>query len=178
MSTDDLADILATDDLADELADDHGGLFRLVPDEPARIEAERRAVALARRRRRVETRRAKSDAALRACLPPRPEPGVSYHVMSSGDVDAIEQAAAQHPGEDGEVTLVWYASDEDFASLPGRDPRLWRPHQSALAEVAFTSGARLVVFDRAAYEAWRAEHGRADSEQLRAEWAARQPSTT
>jgi len=75
------------------LADDHGGLFRLEPDEIERQEESKRAQAVARRRRRIETRRAKSEAALAEALPAAPEPGVSYHVISHGDVDSLSYLA-------------------------------------------------------------------------------------
>jgi len=88
-------------------------------------------------------------------------------------LDMIEQAERAHGIPAERITLVWYRSAEDFASAPGRGPDariLWRPHQSAVAAVAVSEGARLVPFDAVAYRAWLA--GRPDSDAMRAEWAA------
>lgn len=48
-----------------------------------------KASAVARKASRIETRRARSEAALSDILPARLQPGTSYHVLSSGDVDAL-----------------------------------------------------------------------------------------
>jgi len=48
-----------------------------------------KASAVARKTSRIETRRARSEAALSDILPARLQPGTSYHVLSSGDVDAL-----------------------------------------------------------------------------------------
>jgi hypothetical protein len=74
--------------------------------------------------------------------------------------------------QDVSVSLVWYASLDDWATLPGREPALWRPHQSVCAAVLaeFPGRLHLVRFDAPAYSAWLA--GREDSEIMRGYWAA------
>ncbi|MHB0925085.1 MAG: Aca2/YdiL-like domain-containing protein [Gallionellaceae bacterium] len=68
-----------------------------------------------------------------------------------------------------DIVLVWYDTVDDWASLAGREPILWRPQCSVIAE-AVTLGARLVEFDSADYAQWLGK--RADSEQMRGAWAA------
>ena len=68
------------------------------------------------------------------------------------------------------LALCWYASLDDWASLPGREPILWRPHCSVLAEIVGEHDtARLVPFDGPAYRTWLAS--RTDSEKMRGAWA-------
>lgn len=84
--------------------------------------------------------------------------------------------AARHQVQDAPaeavVALIWYATLDDWASLPGREPALWRPQQSAVAALsAELSGlVVLVPFDGLAYAAWLA--GRPDNETARSQWAA------
>ncbi|CAB4139712.1 Protein of unknown function DUF1870 [uncultured Caudovirales phage] len=69
------------------------------------------------------------------------------------------------------ISLVWYASINDWETLPGREAHLWRPHQSVCAAVfaEFPGQLRFVRFDAPAYSVWLA--GRKDSELLRGQWA-------
>lgn len=66
------------------------------------------------------------------------------------------------------VVLVWYEGMYDWASLPGREPVLWRPQCSVVAEGA-AMGAHLVKFDGVAYAKWLGK--RKDSESMRSAWA-------
>lgn len=69
-----------------------------------------------------------------------------------------------------ELALIWYATLNDWTSMAGREPELWRPHCSVVAELAARHGAQLVTFDGPAYAAWLGR--RVDSEILRGAWAA------
>ena len=82
---------------------------------------------------------------------------------------AIRQISA---APDAAITLLWYSSLDDWATLPGRDPALWRPQQSACAAVfsEIFGRAHLVQFDAPAYSSWLS--GRDDSESTRSQWAA------
>lgn len=88
-------------------------------------------------------------------------------------IDAAIKQIAAAPAESG-VTLLWYDSLDDWATLPGREPVLWRPQQSVLAALLgeFPSRVALVGFDAPAYAAWLA--GRPDGEAMRSQWAAAQ----
>ncbi len=83
---------------------------------------------------------------------------------------AVKQVSAAPTG--ASLSLIWYESLDDWATLPGREPTLWRPQQSACAAVfsMFPGRLRLVRFDGPAYSAWLA--GREDSETMRGQWAA------
>ena len=61
--------------------------------------------------------------------------------------------------------IVYYEKMIDWSG----EPVLWRPHQSACAEL-HSHGVELVLFDSANYHQWLA--GRDDSESLRGAWAA------
>lgn len=82
---------------------------------------------------------------------------------------AVKQIASAPFGSD--IALVWYDSLDDWASLPGREPVLWRPQQSVCAALLaeFPGRLRLVNFNVPAYSAWLA--GREDSETKRSQWA-------
>lgn len=82
--------------------------------------------------------------------------------------DRIEALLADR----GEAALVWYPSIDDWLTLPGREPVMWRPQQSVCAALLaeFTGCVTLVAFDGRDYAAWLA--GRADNEAMRAQWAA------
>lgn len=75
----------------------------------------------------------------------------------------------QQYGDAAEIKLCWYATLDDWASLNGREPILWRPQCSVLAE-AIAIGAKLVEFDSVIYAGWLGT--RADSESMRGAWAA------
>lgn len=84
-------------------------------------------------------------------------------------------ASIDEAPEDAEVAQMWYATIEDWMTLPDREPTLWRPQQSVVAALAgeFGEQVRLVPFDGPAYAAWLGQ--RRDSEPLRGAWAAEQP---
>lgn len=82
---------------------------------------------------------------------------------------AISDAQADHAELD--LVMVWYETLDDWATLDGREPVLWRPQCSVVAE-AVAMGARLVEFDSVSYTKWLGK--RLDSEQMRGAWAAEQ----
>lgn len=86
-------------------------------------------------------------------------------------IDATVKQISAAPKE-ASIALIWYESLDDWATLPGREPTLWRPQQSVCAAVfaEFPGRLRLVRFDVQAYSAWLA--GRKDSETMRGQWAA------
>lgn len=86
-------------------------------------------------------------------------------------IDATVKQISAAPME-ASIALIWYESLDDWATLPGREPALWRPQQSVCAAVfaEFPGRLRLVRFDVPAYSAWLA--GRNDSETMRGQWAA------
>lgn len=85
---------------------------------------------------------------------------------------AIADLRRQH-GEPASVGLVWYRSVEDWMTLADHEPAQWRPHCSAVAQVAaIEMGVDLVPFDGPAYRAWLGR--RADGSGMRARWAAEQ----
>lgn len=75
-------------------------------------------------------------------------------------------------GHDADFVLIWYQTLDDWLTLSDREPILWRPQCSVVAELAARSGSRLVAFDSNAYAAWL--ENRKDSEAMRAAWAAGQ----
>jgi hypothetical protein len=85
-------------------------------------------------------------------------------------IDTILEAVdnnIERLGEPESIPLVWYANMHDWDG----GPILWRPHQSACAElVSINNLVRLVPFDSPAYAAWLGN--RADSSPQRAAWAA------
>jgi hypothetical protein len=83
---------------------------------------------------------------------------------------AISHAHGTH-GDELDVVLLWHESLDDWLTLDGRDPILWRPQCSVVAE-AVALGARLVQFDSMSYAKWLGK--RKDSEQMRSQWAAGQ----
>lgn len=83
--------------------------------------------------------------------------------------ESMTAIQARH-GPPESVRLVWYQTADDFATVAGFDPLLWRPHCSVVAELAATTSAELVTFDAPAYAAWLGK--RKDSEALRGAWAA------
>lgn len=86
-------------------------------------------------------------------------------------IDATVKQIRAAPME-ASIALIWYESLDDWATLPGREPALWRPQQSVCAAVLaeFPGRLHLVRFDVPAYSAWLA--GRNDSETMRGQWAA------
>ncbi len=86
-------------------------------------------------------------------------------------IDATVKQISAAPKE-ASIALIWYDSLDDWATLPGREPALWRPQQSVCAAVLaeFPGRLRLVRFDAPAYSAWLT--GRQDSETMRGQWAA------
>lgn len=86
-------------------------------------------------------------------------------------IDATVKQIAAAPKE-AAIALIWYDSLDDWATLPGREPALWRPQQSVCAAVLaeFPGRLCLVQFNPPAYSAWLA--GQQDSETMRGQWAA------
>lgn len=82
----------------------------------------------------------------------------------------IDMIKAEH-GEPESVRLTYYATLEDWMTQQDADPISWRPHCSAMAEVA-SNGAILIRFDAVEYQAWL--NGRKDDQSLRGQWAAEQ----
>lgn len=68
-----------------------------------------------------------------------------------------------------DVYLVWYDKLDDWMSLPGRKPELWRPQCSVVAQICADIDAIAVPFDAHDYQNWLDK--RADSESMRAQWA-------
>lgn len=92
-------------------------------------------------------------------------------VWRQAAINATVKQISAAPKE-ASIALVWYDSLDDWATLPGREPALWRPQQSVCAAVLaeFPGRLRLVRFDPPGYSAWLAE--RNDSETMRGQWAA------
>lgn len=88
-------------------------------------------------------------------------------------IDATIRQITASPA-DAAIALIWYEDLDSWATLPGREPALWRPQQSVCAALLaeFPGRLRLVRFDPPAYAAWLV--GRQDSETLRGQWAAGQ----
>ena len=83
---------------------------------------------------------------------------------------AIEAASAQIAESGLTPSLIWYNSSDDWSSLPGREPILWRPHCSAIADLCARFGAVAVEFALSDYAKWLG--ARQDSEAMRSLWAA------
>jgi hypothetical protein len=88
--------------------------------------------------------------------------------QSAVDVTINQMSATP---KDASIALIWYDSLDSWATLPGREPALWRPQQSVCAAVLaeFPGRLHLVRFDAPAYSVWLA--GRQDSETMRGCWA-------
>lgn len=71
--------------------------------------------------------------------------------------------------------LVWYPTLDDWMTLPGREPMMWRPRCSVIAQLCAHYNAVVVPFNGPAYAAWLA--GRPDGETMRGIWAAEQPGS-
>jgi len=67
--------------------------------------------------------------------------------------------------------ILWYASADDYVSLPDRDLIQWRPHCSVIAELVANYDLTLVPFDEENYQGWLTDHGWKDSEKFRSQWA-------
>lgn len=93
--------------------------------------------------------------------------------LSDWRLSAIDGAVRQVGSMpvDAKISLVWYRSIDDWSTLPGREPALWRPQQSACAALMaeFSGRMRLVEFSGSRYSAWLGQ--RADGEDMRAYWA-------
>lgn len=70
--------------------------------------------------------------------------------------------------------LVWYPTLDDWMTLAGREPVMWRPRCSVIAQLCARYDAVVVPFDGPAYAAWLG--GRPDGETMRGIWAAEQPT--
>jgi hypothetical protein len=71
-----------------------------------------------------------------------------------------------------DLVVVWYTTLDDWMSLTGRDPVLWRPQCSVIAEICSRLAAIAVPFDSTNYFAWLGK--KTDSESMRSQWAASQ----
>lgn len=82
---------------------------------------------------------------------------------------AVKQVSSAPFGSD--IALVWYEALDDWATIPGREPVLWRPQQSVCAALLaeFPGRCRLVPFDAPAYAAWLGSCQ--DYETMRGQWA-------
>ena len=68
------------------------------------------------------------------------------------------------------IFITWYDTLDDWMSIAGREPAMWRVQQSVSAALmGMFSLIRPVCFDPVAYHTWLGNRG--DSEALRAEWA-------
>lgn len=87
-------------------------------------------------------------------------------------VNQIEAARANLPVDaELDISLIWYESIDDWLTLAGHDPVLFRPQQSVVAELMERSPViRLVRFDPRAYATWLGKQP--DSESMRSQWAA------
>lgn len=94
----------------------------------------------------------------------------AWRAQAIARADASIRDLQSHHGPQAASVLVWYQTLDDWATLPAREPLLWRPQCSVVAELASRYGARLVSFDGPAYRQWLGS--RKDSEQLRGAWAA------
>jgi hypothetical protein len=94
----------------------------------------------------------------------------SWRAQAIATADAQMAALQARHGPSSGAVLVWYQTLDDWATLPEREPLLWRPQCSVVAELAARHGARLVAFDGPAYRKWLGS--RKDSESLRGAWAA------
>lgn len=71
------------------------------------------------------------------------------------------------------LVLIWYATLDDWITLPDREPQFWRPHCSVVAEVAAAHPdiVGIITFNAVSYAAWLGH--RKDTADLRALWASR-----
>jgi len=85
---------------------------------------------------------------------------------------AVKQITSAPP--DAEIALIWYDTIDDWATLPAREPVLWRPQQSVCASLLaeFPGRLSLVQFNVPAYAAWLGK--KTDNETARSAWAAQQ----
>ncbi|WP_319238662.1 DUF1870 family protein [uncultured Propionivibrio sp.] len=84
--------------------------------------------------------------------------------------DNVRIQIGEQDGAPDSVFVIWYDNLDDWLSMPGREPVMWRLQQSVCAGLReMYSIVKLVCFDADAYRQWRGE--RVDSESLRAEWA-------
>lgn len=88
-------------------------------------------------------------------------------------IDAAVKQISAAPAE-ADIALIWYESMDDWATLPGREPILWRPQQSVCAALVaeFPGRVKLVSFDGPAFAEWL--QGNPDNETARSTWAALQ----
>lgn len=83
--------------------------------------------------------------------------------------DAITDGMANAPENTEPPRLIWYNTVEDWMTMPDREPVLWRPHCSVIAELCARHHAIAVPFNAPNYSRWLA--GRKDSEAMRGQWA-------
>lgn len=104
---------------------DIGEIGLLIPDDPD-FEAARSAAKLRkvqahaiRTRTRRQQRRAKSEAELSQLLPPRIDPGDTWHVVSGGDIDALSYLSHVLRGMRADYALLstWCMALDDVKAL-------------------------------------------------------------
>ena len=85
-------------------------------------------------------------------------------------INAVSSQILATPGSPVNL-IIFYETLDEWASLPGREPTLWRPHQSVCASLLamHPDQTRLIAFNGPAYASWLAD--RPDSEKMRALWA-------
>lgn len=80
-------------------------------------------------------------------------------------IESLPKGAEYEP-----ISIVTYGSADDWMTLPDREPILWKPHCSVVAEIVAKVDGRAVLFDAPAYAKWLGK--RKDSESMRSAWAA------
>jgi len=82
----------------------------------------------------------------------------------------IEEMTVKH-GAPESIRITYYSTLDDWMTQELADSICWRPHCSAMAEIACRHGAVLVRFDAPDYARWLGS--RKDNSAMRGEWAAR-----
>lgn len=100
---------------------------------------------------------------------------VAQRIVSLADwrqavIDAAVKQISTAPNNSA-IALIWYNSLDDWSTIPGREPTLWRPQQSVCASLLaeFPDRLNLVLFDGPGYSSWL--DSRPDNETMRSQWA-------
>lgn len=94
----------------------------------------------------------------------------AWRAQAVASAEASIRDLQDRHGPQAASVLVWYQTLDEWATLPAREPLLWRPQCSVVAELAARYSARLVAFDGPAYRLWLGS--RKDGESMRGAWAA------
>lgn len=81
----------------------------------------------------------------------------------------IKQIISAH-GLPDDIRLTYYSTLDDWMTQDGADPIFWRPHCSAMAEIALDPTIMLIKFDAIEYRRWLGD--RSDDSAMRDQWAA------